>query len=242
MQNNVVYNKGVIELVSKPKSGDVIKVYTRPEDKIFYKFDIKNTKYRVFGNSIELQFEDDAKFVFVSVMDMLEETNPPLLVLRDGKEVSFETVVLKIGDEEVYSTLIQTQSSFEEKLKLLQTDLANEFKKVEQLKADLIKEKDELYEFKTTKTLTKDATKVILDATQTKESKIQNKQEENKNTQAVLVPESKPEVKVKEVVEPKVVVEPKEVKNDMSLESILSKEDTSKLDEIDSIIRELDIR
>jgi len=248
MQNSVVYNKGVIELVKKPESAKVVKVYTRPEDKIFYKFDIKNTKYRVFGNSVELIFDDNSKFVFISVIDMLEEKNPPMLVLSNGKEVSFETVVLKIADEEVYSTLIKSQSEFEEKLKALQASLANEFKKVEQLKADLIKEKTELFEFKTTDTLTKEISQEVLEKVSQK--KIE-KEEQKPTTQAVLVEEPKEDKEEKKIEVPKTeeVVEPnveskiheKEEKK-IDLDAILAKDDTSKLDEIDSIIRELDIR
>jgi len=248
MQNSVVYNKGVIELVKKPEGAKAVKVYTRPEDKIFYKFDIKNTKYRVFGNSIELIFDDNSKFVFISVIDMLEEKNPPMLVLSNGKEVSFETVVLKIADEEVYSTLIKSQSEFEDKLKALQVSLANEFKKVEQLKADLIKEKAELYEFKTNDTLTKEITQEVLEKVSQKKDEVE--ETKTTTTQAVLVEEPKVEKKVesskktekKEKDEPKVEKKEDKKVDKVDIDAILAKDDTSKIDEIDSIIRELDIR
>ena len=243
MQKNVVYNKGVIEIVSKPVAGEVLKVYTRPEDKIYYKFDIKNTKYKVFGNSIELIFSDGAKFVFVSVMDMLEEANPPSIVLSNGKEVTFETIVLKIGDEEIFETMLETQSKFEEKLKIMKLELDSEFSKIQKLKSDLEKEKAELFEFKNDKTLTKDINQVI-------------KKEESKPvvTQAVLVEEpaqvqtKKSTIDEQKIKEPKVeeikAQSPKEAekKDEFSLDSILKSDKNSKLDEIDSIIRELDIR
>jgi len=242
MQKNVVYNKGVIEIVSKPKAGESLKVYTRPEDKVYYKFDISGTKYRVFGNSIELMFNDGAKFVFVSIMDMLEESNPPAIVLNNGKEVSFETVVLKIADDEVYTKLIETQISFENKLKAMQLELANEFKRVEEMKSELEKEKKELFEFKSDKTLTKpQELKKVINKTQTV-----NKEAKKEFAEAVLVkdePKEK-EVESKKVIEKTIITpKPKDLEPKKSnLDDILSKDDSSKIDEIDSIIRELDIR
>ena len=242
MQKNVVYNKGVIEIVAKPEAKKSVKVYTRPEDKVYYKFDIKDTKYRVFGNSIELLFSDGAKFVFVSIMDMLEESNPPAIVLSSGKEVSFETVVLKIADDEVYTKLIETQTSFENKLKVMQLELAQEFKKVEEMKGELEKEKKELFEFKNDKTLTKpkDIKNIINTETPKEESK-------KVVTEAVLVQEEPKAKKVVEEVkaEEKTIINPQAKKEEpkrANLDAILSSEESSKIDEIDSIIRELDIR
>ncbi len=244
MQKNVVYNKGAIEIVSKPSSGEVLKVYTRPEDKIYYKFDIKNTKYKVFGNSVELVFDDGAKFVFVSVMDMLQEANPPSVVLQNGKEVTFETIVLKIGDEEIYSKLIETQAKFEEKLKSIQDELANEFSKIQKLKGELEKEKAELFEFKNDKTLTKDINEVL--NKEQKEPKEQIEQETKKESKTIITPAVLVEEEAKKSSESKNdLKEEKELdkpKKDISLESILKSDESSKLDEIDSIIRELDIR
>ncbi len=240
MQKNVVYNKGVIEIVAKPEAKKLVKVYTRPEDKVYYKFDIKDTKYRVFGNSIELMFKDGAKFVFVSVMDMLEEANPPAIVLSSGKEVSFETVVLKIADDEVYTKLIETQTSFENKLKAMQLELTNEFKKVEEMKGDLEKEKKELFEFKNDKTLTK--AKEIKNVINEIEPKIQ--EQKRAVTEAVLVKEEPKTVERKNIIEKTIIntqVKKEEPKRS-NLDAILSSEESSKIDEIDSIIRELDIR
>ncbi len=243
MQKNVVYNKGVIEIVAKPEAKKSVKVYTRPEDKVYYKFDIRDTKYRVFGNSIELMFSDGAKFVFVSVMDMLEESNPPAIVLSSGKEVSFETIVLKIADDEVYTKLIETQTSFENKLKVMQLELANEFKKVEEMKGELEKEKKELFEFKSDKTLTK--AKEIKNVIKEVKPKIQ--EPKKVVTEALLVKE---EPKVQKVVEEKKSIEKTIINPQIkiqeqkrsNLDAILSSEESSKIDEIDSIIRELDIR
>ncbi len=234
MQKNVVYNKGVIELISKPHASSTVKVYTRPEDRVYYKFDIKNTKYKVLGNSIELIFEDNSKFLFVSVLDMRDEQNPPLIVLKDGKEVSIETIMLKIADEEVYTTLLDTQSKFEEKLKSFQVDLANEFKKVEKMKADLEKEKNELFEFKTNKTITKEVGEKM--SPQINNTIMVQPKQESKQPNIQKEPAQIIEAQVEEV---------KPVKKDdnlISLNSILSSEESSKIDEIDSIIRELDIR
>jgi len=96
--SKVKYLSKGIKVLKKPIEGESISVFARPGDKIDFDFDTSEAKYKLIGGDIVVRMPNGGEIVFVAMVTLAYEPNPPYLILPNGQPLHLSDILMQVDE------------------------------------------------------------------------------------------------------------------------------------------------